>query len=51
MKNVIKKAAKAGANDIAENTIKTAILQGENAMVQEAVVDKKKLQIKVRIEI
>ena len=39
VKNVIKKAAKAGANDIAESTMKTAILQGEATMVQEAVVE------------
>ena len=39
VKNVIKKAAKAGANDIAESTMKTAILQGETTMVQEAVIE------------
>ena len=39
VKNIIKKAAKAGANDIAESTMKTAILQGEATMVQEAVVE------------
>ena len=39
VKNVIKKAAKSGANDIAEKAIKTAILQGESAMVQEAVLE------------
>ena len=39
VKNVVKKAAKAGANDIAESTMKTAILQGETTMVQEAVIE------------
>ena len=39
VKNVIKKAAKAGANDIAESTMKTAILQGKTTMVQEAVIE------------
>ena len=39
VKNVIKKAATAGANDIAESTMKTAILQGEATMVQDAVVE------------
>ena len=39
VKNVIKKAVKAGTNDIAESTMKTAILQGEATMVQEAVVE------------
>ena len=39
VKNVIKKAATAGANDIAESTMKIAILQGEATMVQDAVVE------------
>jgi len=39
VKNVIKKAATAGANDIAEKIIKTAILQGESAMVQETAIE------------
>ena len=39
VKNVIKKAATAGANDISESTMKTAILQGEATMVQDAVVE------------
>ena len=39
VKNVIKKASKAGANDISESTMKTAILQGEAVMVKDAVVE------------
>ena len=39
VKSVIKKAAKSGTNDIAESTMKIAILQGETAMVQEAVIE------------
>ena len=39
VKNVIKKAATSGTNDIAESTMKIAILQGETAMVQEAVIE------------
>jgi len=39
LKSVIKKAAKSGTNDIAESTMKIAILQGETAMVQEAVIE------------
>ena len=39
VKSVIKKAAKSSTNDIAESTMKIAILQGETAMVQEAVIE------------
>lgn len=39
VKSVIKKAAKSGTNDIAESTMKIAILQGETATVQEAVIE------------
>ena len=39
VKSVIKKAAKSGTNDIAESTMKIAILQGETAMVQEAIIE------------
>ena len=39
VKSVVKKAAKSGTNDIAESTMKIAILQGETAMVQEAVIE------------
>ena len=39
LKSVIKKATKSGTNDIAESTMKIAILQGETAMVQEAVIE------------
>ena len=39
VKSVIKKAAKSGTNDIAESTMKIGILQGETAMVQEAVIE------------